>query len=136
MRVYIAGPIHSPVGVSKEVLKARFGSMAYWLEAHRPDWEVVNPLDCLPGCEAEGMTQCQDRSGLPSGEGHSWECWMRGDLRHMLTCDALVLLPSWEQSNGASLEAEIAKRLYFGVYMAALVNPRVNVDGTLGWTLM
>lgn len=135
MRVYIAGPIHSPVGVEKEVLKARFNTLAAWITKNRPEWTPVNPLDCEPGCEYPGAEPCQDRSGLPSGEGHSWECWMKGDLRHMLTCEAIVFLPMWEKSSGASLEADVAKRVHMQPFFAEPVNVRVNPDGALGWAL-
>lgn len=134
MRVYLAGPIHSPVGVEKDVLKERFHTLAEWLRKHVPEWEVVNPLDCAPGCE-DLDTPCQDRSGLPSGEGHSWECWMKGDLRHMLTCDAIALMPYWEASNGASLEAEIAERLHMPRFKAWPAGGE-HANGALGWEVV
>lgn len=137
MRVYLAGPIHSPIeGVDKEDLKERFYTAVEWLKHNRPEWEVVNPLDCAPGCEYEGAEPCQDRSGLPSGAGHSWECWMKGDLRHMLTCDAIVLLPHWEKSSGASLEAEIAKKVHMKPYFLWPDNRWFNPTGVLGWTVL
>ena len=135
-RVYVAGPIHSPVGIDKEILKARFYTFVAWAKKWRPHWEVVNPLDCAPGCERPGAPPCQDRSGLPAGEGHSWECWMKGDLIHMLSCDSLALLPHWEASNGASLEADIAKKVHMTPYFAEPVHVEVNADGALGWTVL
>ena len=41
---------------------------------------------------------------------------MRGALRAMLTCEAVVFLPGWMQSNGARLERLVADRLRMPVY--------------------
>jgi hypothetical protein len=39
----------------------------------------------------------------------SW--YMRKDIQALLQCDAVMMLPDWEQSEGARLEFEIAKQL-------------------------
>lgn len=131
MRVYIAGPIHSPVPVPKDVLKRRFFTLSSYLSMTM-NWSPVNPLEVPPGCEGG----CLDRSGLPTGEGHAWECWMKGDLREMLTCEAIVTLPYFEASNGASLEHEIATRLHMPWFKAWPTNERMNPDGSLGWDVV
>ena len=43
--------------------------------------------------------------------GMSWEQCLRADIRELATCDAIVLLPGWEQSKGALLEHHIALQL-------------------------
>lgn len=40
-----------------------------------------------------------------------WSKCMRADIAALCACDALVLLPGWERSNGAQLEVHIAHRL-------------------------
>lgn len=48
-------------------------------------------------------------NGLP--DGLSWEDYIRTDIRMLLDCDAVVVLPGWETSRGASLEVTIARAL-------------------------
>ena len=47
----------------------------------------------------------------PQPACNSWPGYMRLALRQMLTCDMVVFLPGWQQSRGADLESEVAKRL-------------------------
>lgn len=44
-------------------------------------------------------------------EGWSWEQYLKRDLKMMLDCEALVVLPEWEKSRGARLEATVAWQL-------------------------
>ncbi len=39
----------------------------------------------------------------------SWEASIRDDLREMLACDAVALLPGWEKSRGANRELDTAR---------------------------
>lgn len=48
----------------------------------------------------------------------SWHQYLRKDLKALCDCDALVLLPGWEQSQGAHLELHVAHRLGLGILMA------------------
>lgn len=41
----------------------------------------------------------------------TWEQCMRADIRELVTCDAVALLPGWGDSRGALLEHLIAYRL-------------------------
>lgn len=66
--------------------------------------------------EAERLLQ---REGLvvenPANHGsHEWACWadyLRADLPRLATCEAIYLLPGWEQSQGAMLEIHVARAL-------------------------
>ena len=40
-----------------------------------------------------------------------WQECLRQDLREMLDCDAIALMPGWEQSRGANLELHVAHRV-------------------------
>lgn len=41
----------------------------------------------------------------------TWQQCMRADIAALCTCDAILLLPGWERSNGAQLELHIAHRI-------------------------
>ncbi len=41
----------------------------------------------------------------------TWEEYMRADLRALVGCEAIALLPGWEQSRGARREVSIADEL-------------------------
>ncbi len=43
----------------------------------------------------------------------TWEYYIRQDIKHLMECDHLVLLPSWRESRGAMLEYHIAVVLGF-----------------------
>ena len=45
-----------------------------------------------------------------------WTYYLQKDIKLMMGCDHLVLLPGWEDSRGASLEYYIAQKLGFTVY--------------------
>lgn len=107
-RVYIAGPISAEIGVSMERKIQRFHRAADHLDSL--GYEPVNPLTvetdtCLGDCNPD---QHVGQEGVPT---HGWACFMRHDLRALLTCDAILLLPEWESSKGARLEAKIAQAL-------------------------
>jgi hypothetical protein len=42
---------------------------------------------------------------------HTWENYMKRDLKSMLECDTIYLLTGWEHSNGARIEFNLAKEL-------------------------
>jgi hypothetical protein len=48
----------------------------------------------------------------------SWEACMRKDIAALVTCDAIHLLPGWQDSKGATLEHHIAERLGLAISFA------------------
>lgn len=58
-------------------------------------------------------------------EGASWEDYMRNDLKALMDCTHLVLLPGWEDSRGAHLEVHLAHRL--GITVRRLEDMLSNV---------
>lgn len=43
--------------------------------------------------------------------GHEWSDYLRHDIRELMNCDAIYMLPGWQNSKGASLERYIASQL-------------------------
>ena len=41
----------------------------------------------------------------------TWADYMRADIRALLDCEAIALLPGWEQSRGARIEVSLAAEL-------------------------
>ena len=78
-RVYISGKIS---GLPIEVAKAKFEAAADMLReaGHRP----VSPFD----------------NGLP--DDATWEQHMKADIAMMMECDAIFLLPCWQDSKGGA----------------------------------
>lgn len=44
-----------------------------------------------------------------------WHVYLRKDIRLLMDCDTIHMLPGWESSRGARLELHIAKELGFYV---------------------
>ncbi|MGP9499558.1 DUF4406 domain-containing protein [Halomonas sp. AOP43-D1-4] len=87
-RIYISGPMTGLPGLNF----GAFNSAAGQLRAL--GYEVVNP--------AEKQSELGELT---------WEEYLREDLRDMLTCDTIALLPGWEASKGAHLELHVAHRV-------------------------
>lgn len=110
MKVYISGPISGEIpGTTREERKARFGLCETWILENKKDWTPVNPLN-IGACDNGG--ECGDY------DGHSWACWMRFDLKGLLECDGIVLLPGHTFSAGATLEAHVASTLGYEMFIA------------------
>lgn len=116
MKVYISGPISGNApNTNKEERKERFNRCEAWINEHRSEWKVVNPLK---------VQACADHACGGDHDGHTWQCWLRYDIIAMLECDAIVILPGWQWSEGSKLEQKIAQALHMKVYMA-------NKDGVV-----
>ena len=86
MKLYIAGPM---TGYDDLNFPAFHQAKARLIEA---GYEVVSPAD---------------RGG---GE-MSWAEYMKLDLKDMLDCDGIALLPGWEDSTGAGIEVDLGEIL-------------------------
>lgn len=93
-RLYIAGPMTGLPDFNRPA----FHAAAAQLRA--AGYEVVSPA------ELDSTHPIAD----PDGPG-AWGRYMRRDIPHLLTCDALALLPGWTDSKGARLETHIAQEL-------------------------
>ncbi len=95
MRIYLAGPMSGYVECNFPAFHAeaaRLRSLGH---------DVVNPAE------------------LNAGPPKPWAECMRVDLRELLTCDAIALLPGWRQSTGATLEHHVATALGMPAMQAA-----------------
>jgi hypothetical protein len=91
--VYVAGPI---TGYD---LMERAGTFARTTAAlRRAGYKVVNPFEVHP-------------------TGVTWTDALRADLKAMMDCDTIYLLPGWERSSGVRLELNVALSLGFRVIM-------------------
>lgn len=97
LRVYISGPMTGLPNLNFDA----FNAAARMLRAAGHD--VVNPAD----------------NG--GGGGLSYADYLRRDIRDLLDCDALCLLPGWENSVGARVEKHIAEALSYQLVDLALV---------------
>lgn len=85
-------------------------------------WYVAGPMSGLPALNypafhaaaaklrAEGH-HVENPAENPQPPCGTWAGWMRMAIRQLSHCDAVLLLPGWENSKGARLEAVIARNL-------------------------
>jgi len=86
-RCYIAGPMTGKPDLNFPAFHAQAARL-------RADgWDVVNPAELNPD-PSKGWLDC-----------------MRTDIKALVECTAIFMLPGWEWSKGASLEHHIAQRL-------------------------
>lgn len=52
-------------------------------------------------------------------KGWTWQRYMKRDIRLLMKCGGIIMLPDWKTSKGAVLEHDIACRLGFTVIYAA-----------------
>ena len=93
MKVYISGPI---TGLPIEKAKQNFKQKALELEAM--GFTVINPME------------------LPHTHNGKWVSYMREDIIALMICGAIYLLKNWRFSEGAVIEAQLAKRLGFIIW--------------------
>lgn len=84
---YIAGKI---TGLPKTHVKDKFNIIATQLSGM--GYDVVKP-DAV------------------NDDSKTWDDAVRNDIKKMLECDEVHLLPDWQDSRGAQLERDIALRL-------------------------
>jgi hypothetical protein len=93
--LYVSGPMTG----FPEFNKPAFYAAEQALRA--AGFEVVNPVD----------------NGVP--DDAEWHQHMRADIKMLMDCTGVALLPGWLKSNGARLEADIAVRLGMRVEVLA-----------------
>lgn len=102
-KIYLAGPMSNLPDLNFPAFNAeavRLRAMGY---------EVENPAEVQ----------------LP--EGATWSDYMRADLPLLLKCDTVVLLPGWNHSRGARLEAHLARELGMHVVPSVALNVAATI---------
>ena len=84
---YVAGKI---TGLPKTQVKEKFNMITSELTGM--GYNVVKPI-------------------AVNDDSKTWDDAVRGDIKKMLECDEVHLLPDWQDSRGAQLERDIALRL-------------------------
>lgn len=88
MRLYIAGPM---TGLPEFNYPAFYRAAEHLAEVG---------IDSINPARSEGRDGCK-----------TWLDFMRAGIRDVADCDGIALLPGWQHSRGASLEAHIARSL-------------------------
>lgn len=86
MKVYLSGPMTGRPDCNREAFKQGAAALKELF------YEVVVPHDVT--------------EGLPSDA--TWADYMREDIKAMMDCEAIVMLPEWETSKGARVELSLA----------------------------
>lgn len=125
MKIYIAGPMS---GVEDFNFPLFFETEKKLKEL---GYEVINPAHNDGNTVEEALAM----AGTPDKPNNSWGYYMRRDLPHVLTVDALCVLPNWRHSKGASLEVHLAEALGLPIYVlqGGELKPRIKVIGLSGW---
>lgn len=106
LRVYVAGPM---AGLPEHNFPA-FHAEAARLRAL--GHEVLSPAEKA----GEQAAADADTQGLAFRETQTYKDFLRADLRMVLDCDAISLLPGWENSRGATLERTVAEAIGLEVW--------------------
>lgn len=102
LTIYIAGPMR---GYPEHNFPAFFAAEEKWQGRGAVIKKIYNPakMDLDEGYDPNTVTDTRE---------HLKGC-MRRDLNAILNCDAVVMLPGWEKSEGAKVEHALA--VYLGL---------------------
>lgn len=87
-KAYISGKIS---GMEPEDYTAKFAKASRLAETM--GYEPVNPVE------------------LQHEHDNSWQSFMRVDLKALLDCNHILMLPNWKDSKGATIEHDLAKSI-------------------------
>jgi hypothetical protein len=90
-RFYLSGPMTGMPDANRAAFTEAAASL------RRRGASVINPAE----------------NGLPEDAG--WAEHLRTDIRDMMDCNAIHMLPGWSSSKGARLEHHIAQQLGFAI---------------------
>jgi hypothetical protein len=102
-------------------------------------YDVTNPAKNDSTSLEHAIAMAGDPGNIPQHivDHKRWAYYLRMDLRHVLDVDAVVLLPGWQKSRGASLEAYVAKQLGIPLMIVdertGELAPRIEIIGLSGY---
>jgi hypothetical protein len=101
MLLYISGQYNAPTfeGISKNIMEARKVAVNLWEQG----FSVLCPHMNTAHFEVDTQKVTH-------------EDWLQGDLEMLLRCDAIIMLPDWEESAGAKIELNCAEQYKIPVY--------------------
>lgn len=70
-----------------------------------------------------GHTVLSPHEAFGGDKGRDYHDYIREDVRMLVQCDAIALLPGWERSRGARLELHVAQMMGCAVYSALTFVP-------------
>lgn len=125
-RLYLAGPM---TGIP-ELNFPLFNAEAARLRAL--GYEVINPAEINGG--ADELVACSAMT--PEQLAAHWIKCMRADVKVLVDCDGIALLPGWERSRGARVEQALAEGLGLLVCRAGhLIYPEASPEEERAWLL-
>jgi hypothetical protein len=92
IKVYIAGPISGMPDYNRQA----FADMADKLR--RSGFDAVNPHETCSGIVADN-------------DKDLWAKCMKADIKQLMDCDYIMLLPGWNKSKGCRIEIALCKEL-------------------------
>jgi len=95
MKLYIAGPMTGYAELNFPAFRAEAARL------RALGFEIVNPAEINVDPDA-GWLEC-----------------MRADVKQLVDCDGIALLPGWQQSRGACIEHALARDLGLRVFHAS-----------------
>ncbi|MBB5462898.1 DUF4406 domain-containing protein [Paraburkholderia sp. Cpub6] len=95
MKLYLAGPMTSYPELNFPLFHAETARL------RALGFQIVNPAEIVTDPTAQ------------------WLDCMRADIKQLVDCDGVALLPRWNESRGASIEQRLARDLGLRVYTAA-----------------
>lgn len=106
MKVYISHPIAGKNWIDIGNFEA--SGIAYAMGQLNADIEdILLPRQIDPWCKAMDEPSCPPGRRI-DGDEHTIPCYMRGDLLELIQCDAILMMPGWEQSAGCRDEINLA----------------------------
>jgi hypothetical protein len=115
MRVYISGAIHLRPQAAERFFRQ------YAVQVSLAGHEPVVPHD-IKAAHANPDDECAP--AYSQHDGHTAACWMLGDLRALLQCNALLMIGNWEDSVGAEREHSVACWTGIPIYYSIDTLPR------------
>jgi hypothetical protein len=91
--IYIAGKV---TGLQPELTALKFKTAQHQLES--TGFDVVNPIELI------------------NNPNEDWEVAMNKCIEALKLCDAIVLLPCWQDSKGACIEQKLAEDLEIPIF--------------------